>query len=129
MRIEPPLERYAGTYPTSSDANDGLAVWTKANRTIANTDIVGWYTPGFHHITRAEDVESVIEDLTSYKNRNGAISSHWRRPSESIGGPAQAPPSRNPPSAPAQPRPEPRDTLLPERSASVEPESALAQNR
>ena len=43
MRIEPPLERYAGTYPTSSDANDGLAVWTKANRTIANTDIVGWY--------------------------------------------------------------------------------------
>ena len=49
-------ERYAaGTYPTSSDANDGLAVWTKANRTIANTDIVGWYTLGFHHITRAED--------------------------------------------------------------------------
>ena len=76
MRIEPPLERCAGTYPTSSDANDGLAVWTKANRTIANTDIVGWYTPGFHHITRAEDVESVIEDFTSYKNRNGAI---WSR--------------------------------------------------
>jgi primary-amine oxidase len=49
-------ERYAaGTYPTSSDANDGLAVWTRANRTIANTDIVGWYTLGFHHITRAED--------------------------------------------------------------------------
>jgi primary-amine oxidase len=49
-------ERYAaGTYPTGSDANDGLAVWTKANRAIANTDIVGWYTLGFHHITRAED--------------------------------------------------------------------------
>jgi primary-amine oxidase len=49
-------ERYAaGTYPTSSDANDGLAVWTQANRSIANTDIVGWYTLGFHHITRAED--------------------------------------------------------------------------
>jgi primary-amine oxidase len=49
-------ERYAsGTYPTSSDANDGLAVWTRANRSIANTDIVGWYTLGFHHITRAED--------------------------------------------------------------------------
>lgn len=49
-------ERYAsGTYPTSSDANDGLATWTRANRSIANTDIVGWYTLGFHHITRSED--------------------------------------------------------------------------
>ena len=51
-----PNERYAsGAYPTSSHGNDGLAVWTKANRPIANTDIVGWYTLGFHHITRAED--------------------------------------------------------------------------
>ena len=49
-------ERYAsGTYPTSSDANDGLAVWTQANRPIVNTDLVGWYTLGFHHIPRAED--------------------------------------------------------------------------
>jgi primary-amine oxidase len=51
-----PEERYAsGTYPTSSAANDGLAVWTQANRPIENTDIVGWYTLGFHHIPRAED--------------------------------------------------------------------------
>jgi primary-amine oxidase len=49
-------ERYAsGVYPTSSKADDGLAVWTKADRNIANTDIVGWYTLGFHHITRSED--------------------------------------------------------------------------
>lgn len=49
-------ERYAsGTYPTSSDGKDGLAVWTQANRPIVNTDIVGWYTMGFHHIPRAED--------------------------------------------------------------------------
>ncbi|BDC50632.1 primary amine oxidase [Bryobacterales bacterium F-183] len=49
-------ERYAsGTYPTSSDANEGLAVWTQANRPIVNTDIVGWYTLGFHHVPRAED--------------------------------------------------------------------------
>jgi len=49
-------ERYAaGVYPISSKGNDGLAVWTQANRPISNTDIVGWYTLGFHHITRTED--------------------------------------------------------------------------
>jgi primary-amine oxidase len=49
-------QRYAaGVYPTSSKAEDGLADWVKANRPITNTDLVGWYTLGFHHITRSED--------------------------------------------------------------------------
>jgi primary-amine oxidase len=51
-----PDERYAaGTYVTNNDGLRGLPEWTKANRSIENTDIVGWYTLGFHHVVRLED--------------------------------------------------------------------------
>jgi len=51
-----PDELYAaGTYVTNSKGLEGLPAWTKANRPIENTDIVGWYTVGFHHVVRAED--------------------------------------------------------------------------
>lgn len=49
-------ERYAaGDYPTLSSSEPGLPAWTKANRAIAGTDVVAWYTMGFHHVPRAED--------------------------------------------------------------------------
>ena len=45
----------AGDYPTNSAAGQGLPEWTAANRDIENTDIVLWYTTGFHHVARPED--------------------------------------------------------------------------
>ena len=51
-----PDELYAaGAYPTGSVAGDGLPRWTSQNRSIADTDIVLWYTIGFHHVARPED--------------------------------------------------------------------------
>ncbi len=51
-----PQERYAaGTYANQSQGGDGLPKWTSANRPIQNTDLVLWYTIGFHHVVRAED--------------------------------------------------------------------------
>jgi primary-amine oxidase len=51
-----PDEKYAaGDYPNQSQGGDGLIRWTAANRPIANTDLVLWYTMGHTHIPRAED--------------------------------------------------------------------------
>ena len=49
-------ERYAaGVYVSGSKGTDGLPVWVKQNRNIMDTDIVAWYTMGFHHTPRPED--------------------------------------------------------------------------
>jgi len=49
-------ERYAaGDYPNQRAGGDGLPVWTAANRPVADTDLVVWYTFGHTHIPRPED--------------------------------------------------------------------------
>ncbi|MEZ4457331.1 MAG: hypothetical protein R2882_12410 [Gemmatimonadales bacterium] len=49
-------ERYAsGDYVNQSEPGQGLPAWTAANRPIEDTDLVLWYTAGFHHVPRTED--------------------------------------------------------------------------
>jgi primary-amine oxidase len=51
-----PTQRYAsGVYVMGSKGEDSLPAWTNKNRNIMNTDIVAWYTMGFHHVPRPED--------------------------------------------------------------------------
>jgi primary-amine oxidase len=45
----------AGDYPNQNPGNDGLQVWTQANRQIRNRDLVLWVNVGLSHHTRAED--------------------------------------------------------------------------
>lgn len=50
-------ERFAaGEFPNqASGADDGLHIWTKADRNIVDKDLVVWYTFGMHHVVRLED--------------------------------------------------------------------------
>lgn len=51
-----PRERYAtGEYPYQHRGDDGLPLWTQADRALENTDTVLWYTFGHHHVPRPED--------------------------------------------------------------------------
>ena len=45
----------SGPYPNQHAGGAGLPEYTAANRSIENTDVVVWYTFGYHHIPRTED--------------------------------------------------------------------------
>ena len=49
-------ERYAaGDFPNQSSGGDGLERWVRQDRSIADSDVVFWYTFGHTHIPRPED--------------------------------------------------------------------------
>ena len=49
-------ELYAAvSYPNQSRGGDGLPAYSARRRPVVNTDIVLWYTMGFHHVPRPED--------------------------------------------------------------------------
>ena len=45
----------AGNYPNQHKGGDGLVKWTQKNRSVADTDVVFWYTMGHTHLPRTED--------------------------------------------------------------------------
>ena len=55
-----------GDFPVQSEHDSGLAVWTRADRSIENTDVVLWYVFGIHHITRPEDWPVMPSDIVSF---------------------------------------------------------------
>jgi len=62
-----PHERYSsGDYPNQS-AGDGLAVWTKQNRNVENTDLVVWHTFGHSHICKPEDFPVMPVQYVGFK--------------------------------------------------------------
>ncbi|MUL82543.1 MULTISPECIES: primary-amine oxidase [unclassified Mycolicibacterium] len=62
-----PDERWpAGEFVNQSLTDTGLGEWTKANRSIDNTDVVLWYVFGIHHITRPEDWPVMPVDVVSF---------------------------------------------------------------
>ena len=65
-----PGERYAaGTYPNQSKGGDGLPSWAGSSSSIRKTDLVLWYTLGFHHVVRAEDWPVLPTSWTSFELR------------------------------------------------------------
>ncbi len=51
-----PKERFAaGDYPNQHPTGDGLPHWTKANRSVDNTELSVWYVFAHNHVPRPED--------------------------------------------------------------------------
>jgi primary-amine oxidase len=53
-----PEERFpSGDWPNQQAGDrDGLDIWASRNRSLEDTDLVLWYSVGFHHITLQENM-------------------------------------------------------------------------
>ncbi|HEY6624670.1 MAG TPA: primary-amine oxidase [Acidimicrobiales bacterium] len=51
----PQERRGAGDYPNQHAGGDGLPLWTAADRSLTDTDLVAWHTFGVTHVPRPED--------------------------------------------------------------------------
>jgi primary-amine oxidase len=58
--------RAAGEYPNQHAGGDGLPRWTAADRAIADTDVVLWYTFGVTHFVRPEDWPVMPVEYTGF---------------------------------------------------------------
>ncbi len=62
-----PEERWpCGEFVNQSATDEGLPVWTGADRSIENTDVVLWYVFGIHHVPRVEDWPVMPADTVSF---------------------------------------------------------------
>jgi primary-amine oxidase len=58
--------RASGDYPNQHAGGDGLPRWTAADRPIAETDVVLWYTFGLTHFVRPEDWPVMPVEYTGF---------------------------------------------------------------
>jgi primary-amine oxidase len=58
--------RAAGEFPNQHAGGDGLPRWTAADRSLADTDVVLWYTFGVTHFVRPEDWPVMPVEYTGF---------------------------------------------------------------
>lgn len=62
-----PDERWpCGEFVNQGGEDEGLPVWTAADRPIADADVVLWYVFGIHHVPRVEDWPVMPVDAVSF---------------------------------------------------------------